>query len=668
MITRLLVANRGEIARRILRTCRDLGIETVAVFSDVDADAPFVAEADLAVGLPGVTPADTYLRGDLIIAAALGAGADAVHPGYGFLSENAEFALRVHDAGLTWVGPSAEMIAAMGSKLAAKKLAIDAGVPTLSSRTLGPPSSGPASEAAPPTPARPVDAAPGAGDEAFFPVLIKADAGGGGRGMRIVHDPARLEAELAIARAEAAAAFGDAEVFVEPYVADGRHIEVQVLADTHGTVWTLGERECSLQRRHQKVIEETPSPFVTGTLRGQLAAASVGICRAIGYTGAGTVEFLVAPTGEFFFLEMNTRLQVEHPVTECVTGLDLVAWQLRIAEGAALPPEPPEPTGHAIEARLYAEDPARDWLPQAGALHRCEIPGIDARFAVPVGFGLRVDDAGADQVSVHYDPMLAKVVAWAPTREEAARRLASALAGAALHGLATNRDLLVRTLRHPEFLAGATDTGFFARHALTAAPEVDRLSVLAAALAAAARNRAGAPVLGGIPSGWRNVPSSQQVKVFVGHEVTYGLTRTGLAATHQGVDLSGVELVSATPDRVVLARDGLRHTFEVATYPGLVCVDSPLGAVTLVPVDRFPPPRAAHAAGSLLAPMPGTVVAVHVTAGQRLPAGALLLELEAMKMRFPVTADADGTLTALHVRVGDQVDTDTLLAVLEAHQ
>ncbi|WP_412539175.1 biotin carboxylase N-terminal domain-containing protein [Longispora sp. K20-0274] len=659
MITRLLVANRGEIARRIFRTCRDLGIETVAVFSEADAGAPFVAEADLAVGLPGVTPADTYLRGDLIIAAALGAGADAVHPGYGFLSENAEFALRVHEAGLTWVGPSAEMIAAMGSKVAAKKLAADAGVPTLSSRPAG----------------------PGAG----FPVLIKADAGGGGRGMRIVRDPARLDAELAIARAEAAAAFGDAEVFVEPYVADGRHIEVQVLADTHGTVWTLGERECSLQRRHQKVIEETPSPFVDPTLRERLGAASVRICRAIGYTGAGTVEFLVAPSGEFYFLEMNTRLQVEHPVAECVTGLDLVAWQLRIAEGTPLSGAPPEPTGHAIEARLYAEDPARDWLPQAGPLYRCEVPGVDARFAVPVGFGLRVDDAGADQVSVHYDPMLAKVVAWAPTREEAARRLAAALAGAGVHGLTTNRDLLVRTLRHREFLAGATDTGFFGRHDLTGPPEVDPLSVLAAALAAAARNRTEAPVLGGIPSGWRNVPSAPQVRAYAGHEVRYRLTRTGLEATYRptgpaghgptgpdyagdGVDLSGVELVSATPDRVVLARDGLRHTFEVATYPGLVCVDSPLGATALTPLDRFPAPGRQVAAGSLLAPMPGTVVAVHVAAGQGVPAGALILELEAMKMRYPVTAGADGTVTALHVAVGDQVDTDTPLAVLEAQQ
>ncbi|MGY0232926.1 ATP-binding protein [Longispora urticae] len=648
MITRLLVANRGEIARRIFRTCRDLGIETVAVYSEADAAAPFVAEADLAVGLPGVTPADTYLRGDLVIAAALGAGADAVHPGYGFLSENAEFALRVHDAGLTWVGPPAEMIAAMGSKLAAKKLATDADVPVLSGAT--------------------------------FPVLIKADAGGGGRGMRIVRDPARLDAELVTARAEAAAAFGDAEVFVEPYVADGRHIEVQVLADTHGTVWTLGERECSLQRRHQKVVEETPSPFVDAALRDRLCAASVRICEAIGYVGAGTVEFLVAPSGEFWFLEMNTRLQVEHPVTECVTGLDLVAWQLRIAEGAALPPEPPVRTGHAIEARLYAEDPARDWLPQAGALYRCEFPGIDARFAVPVGFGLRVDDGGADQVSVHYDPMLAKVVAWAPSREEAARRLASALAGAAVHGLTTNRDLLVRTLRHPEFLAGATDTGFFGRHDLTAAPEADPLSVLAAALAVAARNRAEAPVLGGIPSGWRNVPSTRQVRAFVGHEVTYHLTRDTLEATHRpdsghpgpslaahpGPDLAGVRLVSATPDRVVLTRNGLRHTFEVSTYPGLVCVDSPLGAVSLVPVERFPLPRPDLAAGSLLAPMPGTVVAVHVTEGQRVAAGALLLELEAMKMRYPVTAGVDGALTSLHVTVGDQVDTDTPLAVLEA--
>ncbi|HEY3478514.1 MAG TPA: biotin carboxylase N-terminal domain-containing protein, partial [Streptomyces sp.] len=350
----VLVANRGEIARRVFRSCRTLGIGTVAVYSDADADAAHVREADAAVRLPGNAPADTYLRGDLLVAAALAAGADAVHPGYGFLSESAEFARAVEAAGLVWIGPPPEAVEAMGSKTRAKELMAAAGVPLFSA--LDP---------------REVSAAD-------LPLLVKAAAGGGGRGMRVVRELDALQDELAAARSEAASAFGDDEVFVEPYAEGARHVEVQVLADTHGTVWALGERDCSLQRRHQKVIEETPAPGLSDGLRGALHEAAVRAAHSIGYTGAGTVEFLVSRDGRPYFLEMNTRLQVEHPVTECVTGLDLVALQIRVAEGAALPPEPPGPRGHAVEARLYAEDPARGWQPQAGPLHRLDIPGVDA--------------------------------------------------------------------------------------------------------------------------------------------------------------------------------------------------------------------------------------------------------------------------------------------------
>ncbi|HET8643818.1 MAG TPA: biotin carboxylase N-terminal domain-containing protein [Pseudonocardiaceae bacterium] len=656
MIGRLLVANRGEIARRVMRTCRTLGIGTVAVYSDADSHAPHVAEADAAVRLPGSAPGETYQRCEAIVAAAAAAGAGAVHPGYGFLSENAGFARAVTGAGLVWVGPPPDAIEAMGSKITAKKLMAGAGVPVLDQ--LDP-------------------ELITAGD---LPVLLKASAGGGGRGMRLVRSLAELEAALAGARAEAASAFGDPAVFGEPYLEAWRHIEVQVLADGHGTIWALGERECSIQRRHQKIIEESPSPVVGKPMRRRLCEAAVAAARAIGYTGAGTVEFLAAPDGRFFFLEMNTRLQVEHPVTECVTGLDLVALQLAVAEGAALPGEPPEPAGHAIEARLYAEDPADGWRPQSGTVHRFAVPGVDTRFETGPGtVGLRLDGAGfvglrldsgiedGCAVGVHYDAMLAKLIAWAPTRDQAARRLAAALAGARIHGLATNRDLLVRTLGHPAFLAGETDTSFLDRHGVEGLAEpladepAERLSALAAALADAAANRHAARVQRGLPAGWRNVASQPQRKSYRGRtgriDVEYRLTRDGLAS---GFDVGLVEL---TAGRVVLD-DGVRRVFDVSGYPGLVCVDSALGAVSLVPIDRFPEEDRRPAQGSLLAPMPGTVTAVHVEPGDPVRAGQPLVVLEAMKMQHAVAAPADGVVRSVNVSVGAQVEGGNVLAVV----
>jgi propionyl-CoA carboxylase alpha chain len=647
VITSLLVANRGEIARRVFRTCRTLGIGTVAVHSDADAAAPHVGEADAAVLLPGSAPADTYLRADLLVAAAREAGADAVHPGYGFLSENAAFARAVLDAGLTWVGPPPEAIDAMGSKIEAKRMMADAGVPVLS------------------------ELDPAAITAADLPVLVKASAGGGGRGMRVVRTLDELRSQVDGARSEAASAFGDDTVFCEPYLATGRHIEVQVLCDAHGTVWAVGERECSIQRRHQKVVEESPSPLVERVpgMRDELFAAARNAAKAIGYVGAGTVEFLAGEDGRFYFLEMNTRLQVEHPVTECVTGLDLVELQLSVAEGRSLPGEPPAPRGHAIEVRLYAEDPAADWRPASGTLHRFEVPGVVAEF-VPLERGIRLDSGvvGGDVVSPHYDPMLAKVISVAPTRDVAARALAAALSRARVHGLTTNRDLLVRVLTHDAFLAGDTDTAFFDTHGLDtlAAPlageEAVRLSALAAALAQAAANRSAARVLGRVPSGWRNVVAQPQVRTYSAdgteHEVRYRLTRDGLAGPE------GVALVSATPDEVVLDVAGLRRRFEVAAYPGLSCVDSALGSVALVPVERFADPADQVAAGSLLAPMPGTVVRVAVQAGEKVDAGQPLLWLEAMKMQHRIDAPADGVVAELGVAVGDQVDVGRVLAVV----
>jgi propionyl-CoA carboxylase alpha chain len=654
MITRALVANRGEIARRVFRTCRDLGIGTVAVYSDADADSPHRAEADRAVRLPGSAPADTYLRGDLIIAAAQASGADAVHPGYGFLSENAEFAQAVLDAGLTWIGPPPAAIAAMGSKVEAKKLMDDAGVPVLP------------------------ELDPSAVTAADLPVLVKASAGGGGRGMRIVRALAELPGALDAARAEAASAFGDPTVFCEPYVEAGRHLEVQVLADAHGTVWSLGERECSLQRRHQKVVEETPSPMVDDALRAQLSAAAVAAATAIDYVGAGTVEFLAAapspsrPT-RFWFLETNTRLQVEHPVTECVTGLDLVAEQLRIAAGERLAGAPPHPRGASIEVRLYAEDPANDWRPTGGTVRRFAVPGVVGQFDVLDRPGVRLDSSVADGTTVGtaYDPMLAKVIAWAPTRAEAAARLAAALAGARVHGMTTNRDLLVRTLRHPEFLAGRTDTAFFDRTGMDelaaplAGPDEVRLAALAAALAGAAARRSDARVLGGLPSGWRNVPSQFQRAAF---EVAGETVEVGYRHTRDGLVVEGrdhVGGVTATPDEVVVEIAGVEHRLAVRLDGNAVDVDGDGWSVALHALPRFPDAAAAVAAGSLVAPMPGAVTAVHVAVGDAVDAGQPLLVLEAMKMQHPVVAPAAGVVRSLDVVAGQQVDAGAVLAVIE---
>jgi propionyl-CoA carboxylase alpha chain len=615
------------------------------VFSDADAAAPHVLEADAAVRLPGNAPSETYLRAELLVKAAADTGADAVHPGYGFLSENAAFARAVLDAGLTWVGPPPEAIETMGSKVESKRLMAAAGVPVLSE----------------------LDPASVTSDD--LPLLVKASAGGGGRGMRVVRSLDELAEAVEGASAEAGSAFGDPTVFCERYLETGRHIEVQVMADRHGTVWAVGERECSIQRRHQKVVEEAPSPFVDAAMREELFDAARKAAKAIDYVGAGTVEFLAGPDGRFYFLEMNTRLQVEHPVTENVTGLDLVALQLRVAEGERLPADPPPTVGHSIEVRLYAEDPAANWQPQSGTLHTFEVPDVDREFTE--GAGLRLDSGfvSGSVVGVNYDPMLAKVITWAPTRAEAARRLAKALAASKIHGVVTNRDLLVNILRHEAFLAGETDTAFFDRHGLDtlAAPlatvDTERVSALAAALADAAGNRASATTQSRLPSGWRNVRSTGQRKVFtVGdreYEVVYSLTRDGLKA--EGYD---VELVTAEPGRVVLDVAGVRRAFEVARHDGVSYVDSPLGSVALKAEPRFADPDAALAAGSLVAPMPGTVVRLAVQAGDPVKAGDPLLWLEAMKMEHRIAAPADGVVAELPVTVGQQVEVGTILAVV----
>ncbi|MCW2830058.1 MAG: acetyl/propionyl-CoA carboxylase subunit alpha [Aeromicrobium sp.] len=634
MITSVLVANRGEIARRVFRTCRALGIRTVAVFSDADATAPFVAEADVAVRLPGSAPSETYLRGDLVIAAALRAGADAVHPGYGFLSENAQFARDVVAAGLTWIGPSPETIEAMGSKIRAKQIMAGGGVPTLD-----------------------VDVATAVPDD--FPLLVKASAGGGGRGMRVVTDPADLAAELAAAGAEALSAFGDATVFVEPYLPTARHIEVQVMADTHGTCWVVGDRDCSIQRRHQKVVEEAPAPDVSAPVRTALHEAARAAVEAVDYVGAGTVELLVVDahldTGKAYFLEMNTRLQVEHPVTEEVFGIDLVATQIAVAEGRALGAEPVGPHGHAVEVRLYAEDPADDWQPQTGTVRTFDIPE-----------GVRVD-AGVEvgsTVGIHYDAMIGKIVAHGDDRPSAIRRLSDALRRTRVHGVRTNLDFLRSILADDEFMAARVHTALLdERLDRWTRPALDdgaiRRSALAAALAEAATATPRAQVLSRIPMAFRNVPSQPRTRSY---EPDITVSYSAGFVQH---DLEGVTVIDASPTRVVLDVDGLVETYAVAVGDGWVDVDGPDGAVSLTPVPTFVDPADVVAEGSLLAPMPAAVIDVVVADGQRVGRGDTILVLEAMKMQHTITAPTDGVVTQLSVVAGSQVESGAVLAVIQ---
>jgi acyl-CoA carboxylase subunit alpha len=699
VIATLLIANRGEIARRIAAAAAAMGITSVAVYADGDAGEPFVTDADRAIPLPGRTAAETYLNIDALLHAAADAGADAVHPGYGFLAERAAFARAVTGAGLTWVGPPADVIEALGDKLAAKKMMSAAGVPVLPSWEVT-------------GDARPVP------HDFPMPVLVKAAAGGGGKGMRVVPVAAELGEAVAAAGREAAAAFGDPRVFVEPYIAGARHVEIQVLADARGGVVHCFERECSIQRRYQKIIEESPSPALDAALRDRMCAVALAAAKAAGYLGAGTVEFVLAPSGEFWFLEVNTRLQVEHPVTEAVTGLDLVREQLLVAQGLPLSVTQAglAVSGHAIEARLYAEDPAAGFLPTTGTLLDWH-PAADP----PCRWDSGVDRGST--VGVEFDPMLAKVIAHAPTRREAALRLALALERSRIRGVTTNRDFLVATLRHPRFLAGNTTTAFIEQTGVAAArqrPAGDvRIAAVAAALAGQAAARDATPVLRTLPSGWRNSvmpPERAGYRHQAGTlEVSYRsrrdgrfaveVTGTGLAedaapggpageaaggepASPETVpgDTAGGERASpaARPGNaagrdaarmtvtVHRAEDGWidladgrrRHRLHVLRDGDRVWVQGPAGDVPLTAVPRFPAAEPEQVAGGLIAPMPGTVLAVHVRPGDAVAAGQLMMIVEAMKMEHRITAPRAGVVGDVRARRGDQVSGGDLLAVI----
>ncbi len=646
-IDKVLIANRGEIALRVMRTCRQMGIATVAVYSDADADAPFVRFADEAVRIGPPSARESYLVTNAILDAARQTGAHAIHPGYGFLSENAGFAGAVADFGLIFIGPSAEVIGKLGRKQAAKRIARAAGVPTV------PGYDGDDQT----TPTLVAEAA-----KIGFPVLVKASAGGGGRGMRIVRDAGELADAIERARGEAATAFGDDTLLLERYVDRPRHIEIQILGDSHGNVVHLWERECSIQRRHQKVVEEAPSPALDPERRAAMGKAAVELGRAVGYVGAGTVEFIADPTGAFYFLEVNTRLQVEHPVTELTTGLDLVREQIRIARGERLGYDAAPPQrGWAIEVRLCAEDPDRDYLPTAGTLHAVEIPPtVRADIGVVAG----------SEVGIHYDSMLGKLIAHAPTRREAAQVLRRALDETWMPGLVTNREQLARILAHPAFLAGELDTHFLETHAgelAGRAPGLDRVRVAAVGLALhGIATRAPADALA--PPGWRNVPFADQTLAFKLGDSDVSL---GYRVVDDGVEvrLGGKPTLitrhELDGDRLwFVEHGGHRRNVRVARAGARAWVLSEGTLFTFVEEPRFAEPGARTVAGGLIAPMPGKVVKVLVTTGDVVVHGAALVVLEAMKMEHTVRATGAGTVRALHVAVGDQVDADRLLAVV----
>ena len=649
-IRRLLVANRGEIARRIFRTAQRMGIATVAVYADGDAGSPHVREADTAIALNGRSPAETYLDVGKLLEACRRTGADAVHPGYGFLSENAGFAQAVIDQGITWVGPTPATIRGIGDKLAAKRLMQTLNVPTLQAHALAPGE----------------DAAPAA-LRIGYPVLVKAAAGGGGRGMRVVDSPADLEPAIASARREASAAFGDGTLFLERWVARSRHVEIQILGDSHGQLVHLFERECSIQRRHQKVIEEAPSPALDAALREQMGQAALTAARAIGYQSAGTVEFLLSGR-EFWFLEVNTRLQVEHPVTEAITGLDLVREQLRIAEGEPLGYTQADLRidGHAIEARLCAENPAQGFLPTPGT--------IDV-WAPATGEGVRFDSGveSGSEVSIDFDTMIAKVIVKAPTRREAASRLARVLETTRLQGITHNRDFLVSVLRSPEFLRGDTSTDFIER----VAPARERsfsdedlaLAATAAALQARALRRTSAKVLASVTAGFRNsVMPPERVDYLVGErklKLEYRAQRDGSLVVSVDGSARRTRVLRSSGADIDLEVDGRRSALAITSVGARRLVHGEFGDVELIELPRFAVAGPAQAGGALKAPMPGRVLAISVAPGESVVRGQLLMVLEAMKMEHRITAPADGIVQAIRVAEGEQVANGALLAVLD---
>lgn len=644
-LTTLLVANRGEIACRVMRTAKSLGLTTVAVHSAVDREARHSREADIRVDLGGAKPAESYLVIDKLIAAAKASGAQAIHPGYGFLSENAGFAKAIEDAGLIFLGPPASAIEAMGSKSAAKALMETAGVP------LVPGYHGEAQD---------LETFRAAAERIGYPVLLKATAGGGGKGMKVVEQESQLAEALASAQREAQSSFGDARMLVEKYVLKPRHVEIQVFADQHGNCLYLNERDCSIQRRHQKVVEEAPAPGLSVEQRRAMGEAAVRAAQAIGYVGAGTVEFLLDARGEFFFMEMNTRLQVEHPVTEAITGLDLVAWQIRVARGEALPisQEQVPLIGHAIEVRLYAEDPANDFLPATGrlALYR----------ESAAGDGRRVDSgvAEGDEVSPFYDPMLGKLIAWGEDREQARLRLLAMLDEFAIGGVKTNIGFLRRILAHPAFAAAELDTGFIPRYH-------DDLLPAPGALSAGFWQAAAEAWVQGLATNTRDDDaaspwaSRQGFRAGVPAHISLHLSSNGQQQA-LGLDRTAPSLFTLDGERLRIDDNGVRRQYQAIRRGDTLYLrwDGELHAVQAF--DPIAQAEAGHGhQGSLTAPMNGSIVRVLVEPGQVVEAGTQLVVLEAMKMEHSIRAPHAGKVATLYCQEGEMVSEGSVLVALE---
>ena len=635
---KLLIANRGEIACRIIKTAHEMGISCVAVYTEADTHSPFVRMADQAIKL-----SDSYLNGNEIINAAKQTGAEAIHPGYGFLSENAKFARAVQKEGLIWVGPNSRVITSMGDKLKAKDIAEKAGVPTL-----------------------PMTTDPKKANTIGYPILIKAAAGGGGKGMRIVEDKKDLKEAIAGAQREAKTGFGDDRVFIERYVASSRHIEIQILGDSQGNVVHLGERECSIQRRHQKIIEESPSPRVDSEMRAAMGDAAIKLAKKLKYESAGTVEFLVDDkTGEFWFLEVNTRLQVEHPVTEEVTGKDLVYEQLRIARGEELGYSQDDITwkGSSIEARLYAEDPSNDFLPATGTLIAYESDtNIDARW-----------DTGIEQGSVvgtDFDPMLAKVITKGKTRVDAANKLALALESLHIGGVTTNRDFLVASLRSDDFLKGKTTSDFIEKsnpqRAVVLKGSALENATSAAALWIQGQNRENANILKEIPTGWRNsrLPRQKMTLSYLDNEVevTYKSNRDGSFAVNDEIT---AKVIDWTPSGIDIEINSSRFYSKITQADDNIVVHGPWGDALFKILPRFTLPGSEIQAGGLIAPMPGKVIDLKVKVGSKVKKGDTLVILEAMKMEHQVKASEDGKVTKVLIKKDDQLENGALLMVVD---
>lgn len=647
IIRRLLVPNRGEIASRIFRTAQANGIETIAVYADGDANAPFVQTADRAIALRGHTPTDTYLNIEKILAACASTNADAIHPGYGFLSENSDFARAVQEQGLIWVGPPATAIDRMGDKLTAKETMMAAGIPTLTAVAITPG----------------MDAREEA-NKMGLPVLVKATAGGGGRGMRVVNCLDQLDSAIESAQREAQSAFGNATVFLERWITEARHIEVQILGDSFGSVVHLFERECSIQRRHQKIIEEAPSPAITSDLRSQLGETAVAVAKTLNYSSAGTVEFLLSGE-EFWFLEVNTRLQVEHPVTEAITGMDLVHEQLRVAEGEQLgyTQEDLAIYGHAIEARLYAEDPTQDFLPTSGTIKAWKPAGI-ARFDAGVETG--------SEVNIEFDPMIAKVISHGRNRTDAIRKLTRALQETLLHGIKNNRDFLVQTLQTPEFIEGDTTTDFIQRVSPPRERQLAPNELNYFLTAVALYTQSTKWEMNKSPQPWiRSQLPAQNLALECNGE-NYDVQCNILSEQEYRLIIGYSQFharVCCLEENVIdFEVENTRLRFDLLCDEDTWYLHTCFGAVEIRTRPIFSFNNNSPLTGNLIAPMPGKVLSVEVECDSKVKSGQLLMVLEAMKMEHRITAPYEGTISNVHVAIGDLVEKDVLLVEMAAPQ